>query len=67
MTTAPSEASKSLHRFLSPKELAEHLGVSKRTIDTWRQRGEGPRAYRVGRHLRFSVEDVEAWLEERAA
>jgi excisionase family DNA binding protein len=41
------------------------LGVPQRTIYSWRQRGEGPPAYRIGKHLRYRRSDVEAWLESR--
>ena len=29
----------------------------------WRSRGVGPRAYRFGKHLKFAVTDVTAWIE----
>jgi predicted DNA-binding transcriptional regulator AlpA len=37
------------------------------TIRYWRLRGRGPRGFRVGKQLRFRVEDVQEWLEEQAA
>ncbi|MBA2626076.1 MAG: helix-turn-helix domain-containing protein [Acidimicrobiia bacterium] len=48
-----------------PQELAEYLGgmVPVRSIYAWRSRGEGPRAYRVGRRVLFKKADVDAWLE----
>jgi excisionase family DNA binding protein len=42
--------------------LSEFIDIPPRTIYNWRLRGEGPPAYRVGRHLRFRKSDVEAWL-----
>jgi excisionase family DNA binding protein len=45
--------------------LSEQLGIPLRTIYAWRQRGEGPPAYRVGKYLRYRGSDVEAWLAER--
>jgi len=45
--------------------LAEYLGVSKKTIYSWRLRGVAPPAYRIGRHLRWSRADVDAWLAEQ--
>ncbi|MDQ3766904.1 MAG: helix-turn-helix domain-containing protein [Actinomycetota bacterium] len=51
---------------LSARELAAFLEVPLSTIYFWRYRGEGPRAMRVGRCLRFSMADVRAWLERRA-
>lgn len=45
--------------------LAELLDVPERTIYSWRQRGEGPPAYRVGKHLRYRRRDVDAWLERQ--
>jgi excisionase family DNA binding protein len=45
--------------------LSDLLDVPQRTIYSWRQRGEGPPAYRVGKHLRYRRADVEAWLERQ--
>ena len=50
---------------LDTSQLATYLGVPVATIYDWRMRGIGPRAYRVGRHLRFSAADVAAWIEQR--
>ncbi len=50
---------------LGAAELARYLGVPVQTIYDWRVNGRGPRAYRVGKHLRFSAADVNAWLEAR--
>jgi excisionase family DNA binding protein len=49
----------------SVEELADYLGVPVNTIYKWRQTGEGPRGYRVGKYLRFAREDVAAWLATR--
>ena len=46
-------------------ELAEWLQVPPGTVYQWRYRGTGPVGHRIGRHLRFRREDVEAWLEQR--
>ena len=48
---------------MSPGEVARFLGLPLRTIYRWRSRGDGPRGYRVGRHVRYRARDVEQWLE----
>jgi excisionase family DNA binding protein len=53
-------------RLITTRELAEYLQVPVQTIHAWRHRGEGPRASRVGRHLRFRASDVEKWLDQQA-
>lgn len=53
-------------RLLGPDEVAAFLGVPLRTIYRWRSRHEGPRGYRVGRHVRYRLDDVERWLEDRS-
>lgn len=53
-------------RLMTPRELAEHLGVPVKTLYTWRTTARGPRAIRVGKHLRYRRSDVEAWLEQQA-
>lgn len=51
---------------LSTEDLADLLGVPVRTVYAWRRNGTGPRAIRVGKHLRFRREDVERWLDAHA-
>ena len=51
---------------LSPDDLANLLGIPIGTVYQWRLRGTGPRGYRVGRHVRYSQEDINRWLEQRA-
>lgn len=48
---------------LTPVQLAELVGVPRSTVYTWRYHGTGPRAIKVGRHIRFRRSDVDAWLE----
>jgi excisionase family DNA binding protein len=47
----------------SPEELSEYLGVPVNTLYQWRHRGIGPKALKVGRHLRYRWADVEEWLD----
>jgi excisionase family DNA binding protein len=51
----------------SVHETATFLGVPVATLYRWRHRGIGPRAYRVGRHLRYDPALVRQWLETEAA
>jgi predicted DNA-binding transcriptional regulator AlpA len=52
---------------ISPQGLAEFCGVPIATVYRWNARGTGPRRLVVGKHVRYRVEDVEAWLDARAA
>lgn len=53
------------NRLLTIKELAEYLGVPVATLYQWRYRREGPRGFRVGRHIRYRWSDVEDWIEHQ--
>lgn len=53
-------------RLLSIDDLAEMLQISPQTIYRWRYLGTGPVGVRIGKHVRYRVQDVEAWLDERA-
>ncbi|MGO9875725.1 MAG: helix-turn-helix transcriptional regulator [Acidimicrobiia bacterium] len=53
-------------RLLGPEEVAAFLGIPLRTIYRWRSRHAGPRGYRVGRHVRYRLDDVERWLADRS-
>lgn len=50
----------------TPEQVAEFLGVPVATLYQWRHRGSGPRASRVGRHIRYRWADVERWLDEQS-
>jgi excisionase family DNA binding protein len=56
-----------VRRLATPIEVAAYLQVPVKTLYAWRYEGKGPRAHRVGRHLRYRWEDVEAWLASTAA
>jgi excisionase family DNA binding protein len=56
-----------MRRLATPIEVAAYLHVLVKTLYAWRYEGKGPRAHRVGRHLRYRWEDVEAWLASAAA
>jgi excisionase family DNA binding protein len=51
---------------LTVDEVSAYLKVPVGTLYNWRSRGEGPRAARLGRHLRYRRSDLEAWIAERA-
>jgi len=54
-------ASVSNTRWLTAKDLADELQIPKQTIYRWRVDGFGPKAHKIGSHLRFSRDDVDAW------
>ena len=43
--------------------LANRLGVSRSTLQSWRYSGRGPRWIKLGRLIRYRLADVEAFLD----
>jgi excisionase family DNA binding protein len=54
-----------LEPLLSVAELADYLGLPVATIYDWRSHGAGPVAHRIGKHVKFALTDVRAWLDGR--
>lgn len=54
-----------LEPLMSIDQLAEYLGIPVATIYDWRVDGKGPCAIRIGRHVKFAVRDVQAWIDLR--
>ena len=52
-------------RLWSVTEASFYLGVPVNTLYMWRSEGIGPASRRVGRHLRYRREDVDAWVASR--
>lgn len=46
----------------APQDVADYLGVPVATVYQWRHKGYGPSSRRVGRHLRYRPDEVEAWF-----
>lgn len=53
-------------RLLRPKEAAQWLGLSPKTLEAMRRRGNGPLFSRIGdRCVRYSVKELEAYAFSR--
>ncbi len=58
-----------LRPLLGVAEVSQLLGVPKATLYRWHSLSSystpvGPRAFRVGRYLRYTLEDVRAYIQE---
>ena len=52
-------------RLWTVEDVAYFLAVPVATLYYWHHRGEGPDCSRIGRHLRYRAEDVDAWVRSR--
>jgi predicted site-specific integrase-resolvase len=50
---------------LDQKQLAARWGVSTRTLESWRWRGEGPVFLKLGGRVVYRLEDIERYEAER--
>ena len=60
----PEKASRLLEAALNKKQLAEHFGVSVRTVESWMARGCVP-YYKLGKLIYFRISEVYAFWDER--
>jgi predicted DNA-binding transcriptional regulator AlpA len=47
---------------IDTQTLAIRLGISHRTLENWRSRGEGPPFHKLGGRVIYDSEDVDEWL-----
>ncbi|MEL7279274.1 MAG: helix-turn-helix domain-containing protein [Pseudomonadota bacterium] len=52
---------------ISRAEVQDRFGIGQRFLADAYKRGEGPRLIRVGRLIRYRVQDVRDWIEEQAS
>ena len=52
-------------RLLATSQAAEVLGIKKGTLDIWRHYGKGPPHIKIGRNVRYAVEDLEAFISDQ--
>jgi excisionase family DNA binding protein len=53
-------------KLATPQEVADYLNVPLNTVYDWRRKRTGPKASKVGVHLRYRWSDVETWLNQQA-
>ena len=63
--TSPPIDDWGLEPLMDVRELAAYLGIPISTVYDWRVHGKGPAAYRFGKHLKFAVSDVRAWITQQ--
>jgi len=51
--------------WLSPEDLATEFDVPLSTVYQWNHKNRGPATTKIGRHLRYSREDVDEWLARK--
>ncbi len=56
-----------MDKLLAPDQVAEILQIPKATLFAWKATGSGPRVAKIGKHLRYRLCDVEAWVERQIA
>jgi DNA-binding transcriptional MerR regulator len=57
-----------LPEILTTEQLAEKLGgIPVNTVHYWRAQGIGPKGRKVGKRVLYVWDDVEAWLDQKAA
>ena len=61
MTAASSPLPKGDPRHLNQVELARRWRISPRSLERWRWRREGPRYLKIGAHVVYRLEDIEAY------
>lgn len=52
---------------LNQREAARYLGVSERFLEKGRVSGRAPRFVRVGRSIRYDLDDLRNWVDSRKA
>lgn len=52
---------------LTAQDVSEYLRVPLTTLYKWRSQGIGPTGRRIGRHLTYRREDVDAWYEGQSS
>lgn len=58
----PSKAVQPSEELMSRQEVADLLGVSARTLETWARDGTGPTYRRIGRRAIYLRSEVDKWI-----
>ncbi len=53
------------NNLLTTQQLAEYLGVAVSTLIQYRRDGNGPVYIKLGHLVRYRMQDVERWLDDK--
>ncbi len=53
-----------MERLMTRKQAAEYLGFAPQTLARYAWLGKGPRFKKLGRLVRYTLDDLEAWIKE---
>ena len=62
--TTPHNHLPGLPAYLTPRDVTQVLGMSPKTLATWRREGHGPPYQRFRRFIRYPRQALEQWLAE---
>lgn len=46
------------------QDVSDYLQVPVQTLYWWRAQGQGPKARKIGKYLRYRPDDVEQWVSQ---
>lgn len=52
-------------KWLTRGQVSERLQIPYQTIANWGSEGKGPRFAKFGRHVRYRLDQLEAWEEQQ--
>lgn len=52
-------------KYLNMPEMNEEFGWPVDTLRYWRQHGDGPPSFKIGRRVMYDRADVEAWIADQ--
>lgn len=61
-----AELSKTVPAWLTPAQAAAYTGIPEKTLEQYRRDRTGPKYSKVGKHVRYSPEDLDTWVRSKA-
>ena len=58
---------RTVRRWAYEADASEYLQIPMPTLRGWRQRGVGPRFYKIGGRVRYDLDDLDAWIAAQAS
>jgi hypothetical protein len=64
MQTVPEEGAKpKARKLVSSRVVGDLRGIPEGRLNKWRCTGEGPPFYKLGKSVRYDLDEVDIWLE----